>query len=133
MHPEFIQFIAQERTREFELAASKAVLAADARAVVESPVDERSIAIRLCRVGDHEALERLAQLESRTLPSGSFVIGEVDGAVAAAWPLDASDAVLADPFVRTEQLVSLMALRVAQLHRAERRLIPRLRRRAAAA
>jgi hypothetical protein len=133
MHPEFIQFIAQERTKEFELAAARAVLAAEARTAAASPVDERSLAIRLCRVGDHEALERLALLEGRKLPDGSFVIGEVDGDVAAAWPLDENEPVLADPFVRTDQLVSLMALRVAQLGRAERRLLPRFRRHAAAA
>jgi hypothetical protein len=133
MHPEFMQFIAQERTKEFELAAARAVLAAEARAVPAPPVDERSLAIRLCRVGDDAALERLGQLEGRRVPDGSFVIGEVDGDVAAAWPLDVREPVLADPFVRTDQLISLMALRVAQLRRAERRLLPRLRRHAAAA
>lgn len=133
MHPEFMRFVAEERTREFEREASLAVLAADTRVEPDSPVDQRSIAIRLCRVGDNEALERLAQLEGRNLPNGSFVIGEVDGEVVAAWPLDEDAPALADPFRRTEQLVSLLALRVAQLRRAERRLMPRLRRRAAAA
>jgi hypothetical protein len=133
MHPEFMRFIAQERTREFEREAARAVLAADARAVPEPSFDERSIAIRLCRVGDQPALERLAQLESRNLPRGSFVLAEVDGEIVAAWPLDEDAPVLADPFRHTEQLVSLLAFRAAQLRRAERRLVPRLRRSTAAA
>ena len=133
MHPEFVQFMAEERTREFEREAAQAVLAADARVVREAPVDQHAIAIRLGRVGDHDALERLAQLEGRRLPRGSFVLAEVDGEVAAAWPLDDDGPALADPFRRTDQLVSLLALRAAQLHRAERRLVPRLRRRPAAA
>jgi hypothetical protein len=133
MHPEFIQFMAQERTREFEREAARAVLAAEARVARKTPIDDHEIAIRLGHVGDHDALERLAQLEGRNLPRGSFVLAEVDGEVAAAWPLDDDAPALADPFRRTDQLVSLLALRAAQLHRAERRLVPRLRRRPAAA
>jgi hypothetical protein len=133
MHPEFMQFMANERTREFEREASRAVLAAEAALAPERPVDRHSLAVRNCRIGDDAALEQLAQLEGRTLPRGSFVIGELDGEVAAAWPLDADEPVLADPFRHTEELVSLLALRAAQLRRVERRLVPRLRRRAAAA
>ena len=133
MHPEFMRFMAQERTREFEREAARAVLAADARVVPEPAFDERSIAIRLCRIGDQAALERLAQLESRNLPRGSFVLAEVDGEIVAAWPLDEDAPVLADPFRPTEQVVSLLAFRAAQLRRAERRLVPRLRRSTAAA
>ncbi len=67
------------------------------------------------------------------MPRGSFVIGEIDGVVSAAWPLDEDVPPLADPFSRTEQLVSLLALRAEQLRRAERRRAPRLRRRPAEA
>jgi hypothetical protein len=133
MHPEFMQFMAQERAREFEREASRAILAAQVAAVPEAPLDRQALSVRLCRVGDDQALERLAQLEGRTLPPGFFVIGELDGEVAAAWPLDADEPVLADPFRHTAELVSLLALRVAQVRRAERRLVPRLRRRTAVA
>src|SRR5262245_12632997 len=133
MHPEFVQFMAQEKTREFERDAARAVLAADARVAAEPHIDEQAIAIRLGRVGDHRALERLAALEGRTLPPGSFVLAEVDGEIAAALPLDVNAPVIADPFRRTDQIASLLALRAAQLHRAERRLVPRFRRRPAAA
>jgi hypothetical protein len=133
MHPEFVRFMAQERTREFEREAARAVLAADARVAPEPHVDGRGIEIRLGRVADHRALERLAQLEGRRLPRGSFVLAEVDGEVIAAAPLDEDAPALADPFRPTAQLVSLLSLRVAQLHHAERRIVPRLRRRPAAA
>ena len=133
MHPEFVRFMAQERTRKFEREAARAVLAADARVAPDTRVDDQAIEIRLGRVGDHGALERLAQLEGRRLPSGSFVLAEVDGEVVAAAPLDEHAPALADPFRPTQQLVSLLSLRVAQLHRAERRIVPRLRRRLAAA
>lgn len=133
MHPEFMQFVAAERTRQFDREARRAVLAAEARLGPVESVEEHAIAIRLCRVGDHLALSRLAELEGRILPQGSFVIGEIDGIVVAALPLDEDVPALADPFRRTEQLVSLLALRAAQLRRcSERRRLPRLRRRAAA-
>ena len=133
MHPEFMQFVAEERTRQFDRDARRAVLAAEARLGPLEAADEHAIAIRLCRVGDHVALSRLAELEGRTLPRGSFVIGELDGVVVAALPLDEDVPALADPFRRTEQLVSLLVLRAAQLRRSERRRLPWPRRRTAAA
>ncbi len=133
MHPEFIEFVARERAKEFAKASERAALVAQALAGTDRQRDGRSISIRLCRVDDHPALKRLAELESRQLPGGSFVIGEIDGVVSAAWPLDEDAPALADPFLHTEQLVSLLALRAAQLRRAERRRVPRLRRRTAEA
>lgn len=132
MHPEFAQFVAVERTRSFEREAEQARLAAEGRTAAV-PAREPSFAIRLCRVSDRPALELLAALEQRTLPRGSFVIGEIEGVVAAALPLDEDAPALADPFRPTAQLVSLLELRAAQLRRAERRRLPRLRRRPAAA
>jgi hypothetical protein len=50
---------------------------------------EEPIVIRRSGVGDETALTRLAALDSRTLPAGSFLLGEINGEVVAAVPLDA--------------------------------------------
>ncbi len=132
MHPEFVQFVAAERTRAFEQEAEHARQAPGAR-LFRAEAEEPAFVIRLCRVSDRSALERLAALEQRPLPHGSFVVGEIGGVVAAALPLDEDVPALADPFCPTAHLVSLLQLRAAQLRRAERRRLPRLRRRTAAA
>ena len=79
-----------------------------------SPVPA-AIVIRLCRASDDDALARLAALESRRLPRGSFVLAELGGEIVAAVPLDAVEPVLADPFRRTAEIVPLLELRARQL------------------
>ena len=75
---------------------------------------------------DDPALERLAQLESRELPGGRFVVAEVDGELVAAVPL-AGGAPFADPFRKTAHLLPLLRARARQLdarHRTWRMLVP---------
>ena len=81
--------------------------------------DLTAIALRLCRVGDDDALARLAALEERAVPRGQFVVAEVDGRIVAALPLDGG-APLRDPFVRTAHLLRLLELRAAQITCRER-------------
>jgi hypothetical protein len=81
------------------------------------------VQLRLCRVGDDPALEQLAELEGRPLPTGRFVVAEVGGRITAALPL-AGGAPLADPFARTEHLLPLLELRAAQVRGKRRRLHP---------
>lgn len=87
--------------------------------------DARPILIRTSRPGDREALERLATLDSRTLPQGSFVLAEVGGELVAAAPLDVDGDPFGDPFRPTAELCELLRLHVRQL----RRRYPGIRRR----
>ena len=48
------------------------------------PELEGPILIRYSGVGDQAALERLAALDSRKLPEGSFLLAEIDGELVAA-------------------------------------------------
>ena len=77
-----------------------------------------------------EAIERLARLDSARRPRGQVLVAAVGGEPIAALPLDGSP-VIADPFQRTAELVSLLELRLAQLSGRPRpgRLSRMLRRR----
>jgi hypothetical protein len=70
--------------------------------------------VTLRTVQDDPALERLAQLESRELPGGRFVVAEVGGELVAAVPV-AGGAHFADPFRKTAHLLPLLRTRARQL------------------
>jgi len=98
------------------------------------------ITIRRSGAGDGKSLVRLAELDSKHVPPGDFLIAEVDGEVPAAVPLESGE-VLADPFKRTANLVEMLRLRAARIREVERpdpvrrgvaRLLPGRRRRATA-
>ena len=114
MHPDIQQVI---------LDAHLASLRQDARRPVRpAPAvkDEYSrIELRLCSVHDLDALEELAALNETTLPEGSFVVAVVNGRLVAAQPIDGGP-LLADPFVRTMHLRTLLELRATQLRPAPR-------------
>jgi hypothetical protein len=74
------------------------------------------VAIREAESGDFPELIRLAQLDSRPLPDGDLLVGEAGGRIRAAMAVD-GHAVIADPFVPTAELLSLLALRAQQLRR----------------
>ena len=110
-HPAFRQFLLSEqaerldgRSRRYDAVRSTRV----------QPGAEAEVVLRLCTVHDDEALERLAELESRPLPRGRFVVAELDGDLVAAQPLAGGPA-FADPFRTTAQVLPLMGLRVRQL------------------
>jgi len=115
MHPEFTMFIAGERIEQLRNDAARRRVQPTAH-----PLDESAVQIRLCRVGDDPALERLAALDSKTLPPGRFVVAEVDGRLTAALPL-AGGPPIRDPFVRTTHLIPLLELRAAQIGPLNRR------------
>ena len=71
------------------------------------------ITIRQARSEDAEAIERLAVLDESAAPRGAALLGFVDGELAAARSLTHSHTV-ADPFVRTADLVALLDLRARQ-------------------
>jgi hypothetical protein len=72
------------------------------------------LTIRFAYQEDAAALERLRELDSRSLPGGPLLVAEVNGAIRAAVDLGGAG-VVADPFVPTADLVSLLRHRVFQL------------------
>jgi hypothetical protein len=76
------------------------------------------ISIRFAGPADREDVRRLAELDSARLRDGAALVAEVDGRIEAALPLDGGRAI-ADPFVPSAELVTLLELRARQLE-AER-------------
>jgi hypothetical protein len=73
-----------------------------------------SISIRAATSADHEALARLAALDSSHYPACPALVAEEDGAIVAALALPARS-VVADPFRRSGHAVALLELRAKQL------------------
>jgi hypothetical protein len=76
----------------------------------------RSITIRVAHTGDDDRLERLAGLAGTDLPAGELVVADSDGELIAAVSLVTGETVT-DPFHVTSDLVALLRVRAAQLHR----------------
>lgn len=70
--------------------------------------------LRYAHGGDHEAIVRLAQLDSQREPTGALLVAESGAGIVAALPLEDGHPI-ANPFVRTAELVELLRLRTAQL------------------
>src|SRR5437762_2218563 len=118
MHPQFrIEFM-RDREREIEANARRAALLV--RRPATAALSYAAVSLRLCSVNDDAAFERLAALEGRPVPTGRFVLAEVDGEIVAALPLNGG-APLADPFRQTTHLLPLLRLRAAQLEPSQSR------------
>src|SRR5262245_30318879 len=78
---------------------------------------EHPFLIRESRADDKAALERLAQLDSRRLPEGSFLLAEIHGEVVAAAPLDVDEEPLGDPFRPTASIRQLLRLQARYARR----------------
>jgi hypothetical protein len=63
-----------------------------------------------------ETIELLAELDSSSCPRGPVLVAAVAGEARAALPLNGGP-VIADPFHRSAELVSLLEVRAAQLNR----------------
>ncbi len=73
------------------------------------------VTIRPAFPDDSAALERLAALDSSTVPDGgALLIAGVDGVIVAALRIE-DDSTIADPFHPTAELVALLAVRARQL------------------
>ena len=83
------------------------------------PAGAPSLTLRLAGPADSEALDRLAQLDSRRAPRGAVLVAEVRGDLWAAVSLDDGHAV-ADPLHPTGELVALMLERARQLQQSRR-------------
>ena len=85
------------------------------------------ILIRVSTASDQAALERLAELDSRALPGGCFLVAEVGDELIAAAPLDVDADPLGDPFRPTADLRELLRLRARQLRGRQRDATYRIR------
>jgi hypothetical protein len=75
---------------------------------------DSSIMIRAAGSEDVEALDRLAQRDSRAVPEGELLIALVGTEVRAAISLVSGETV-ADPFHPTEELVDMLTMRASEL------------------
>ena len=75
---------------------------------------EQPVTLRLASRDDSVALERLGQLDTRTLPPGPHLVAERDGQIAAAISL-VTGALIADPFRRTAELCELLRVHAGGL------------------
>jgi hypothetical protein len=123
MHPDIMRLLADERLATLRHDARRPA----PRLTQSTPaVDVSEIDLRLCKASDDAELECLAALSEQPLAPGRFVVALVNGRIAAALPLAGGPA-LADPFVRTADLLRLLELRAAQLRQPapRRSLVPR--------
>ena len=95
-------------------SSSKQWARANVRAVQAPQEIARKVTVRLAEPRDERELRLLAALDSTRLPSGELLVGEMGGAVQAAVPV-AGGRAIANPFVRTAELVNLLELRAKQL------------------
>jgi hypothetical protein len=86
---------------------------------------EEPVALRLAVCSDLDALERLAELDSRPLPPGPHLIAERDREICAALSL-ATNEIVADPFRRTAELCELLRCYAGGLRATEERSARRL-------
>ena len=113
--------VEQELNRQTELEARRAGVRARRLRALETyagakAVPDVDLAIREAHDGDMPALLRLADLDSRPLPAGPMLVAEAAGEIRAAVAID-GDGAIADPFVPTAELVSLLELRAQQMRR----------------
>lgn len=105
------------RERELELRRN----ARRGRRVAASADVSRSAAevtIRAATAADQRSLERLAQLDSGSVPRGYVLVAELGGELRAALPVSGGPAI-ADPFAPTAPLTELLEVRAAQLRAGE--------------
>ena len=85
--------------------------------IAGAPALEAAVTIRLARRADERALRRLAQLDSRRVPEGEVLVAALGDTVVAARSLDGA-ASIADPFLPTSGLLTLLDVRAEQLRSA---------------
>ena len=91
------------------------------------------VAVRRLTGRDRSELERLAAVDSATMPAGELLGADIDGVLVAAISLS-DGSIVADPFRQSAAAVELLRLRATQLGQRgdgrRRRWYPRLRRHA---
>jgi hypothetical protein len=85
---------------------------------IRGRVSQRApLTIRHATAADFPALERLAALDSRRIPTGELFVAEAEGRLLAATSLD-TGAVIADPFEHTASIVELLRAHVSAIRPA---------------
>ena len=79
---------------------------------------DSEVLLRAASSADAAALERLAQLDTRSLPPGPHLLAERAGRVEAAISLRTRE-IVANPFVRTAELCGLLSLHAASTRERE--------------
>jgi hypothetical protein len=77
------------------------------RTILERISADAPLTIRHANATDLPALERLAALDSRRIPTGELFVAEAEGRLVAATSID-TGAVIADPFEHTASIVDLL-------------------------
>jgi hypothetical protein len=77
------------------------------RPLLNRVAQDAPLTIRHASAADLPALERLAALDSRRIPTGELFVAEAEGRLVAATSLD-TGAVIADPFEHTAAIVELL-------------------------
>lgn len=96
-------------------ARIRALLRFAVRRASQSPVPvAHAVTIRTANDGDRVALQRLAALDERPLPSGAALVAEVDREIVASVSLETGEPI-SDPFRAGRDVVVLLELRAAQL------------------
>jgi hypothetical protein len=75
--------------------------------VLNRVAQDAPLTIRHATAADFPALERLAALDSRRIPTGELFVAEAEGRLLAATSID-TGAVVADPFEHTASIVGLL-------------------------
>jgi hypothetical protein len=73
-----------------------------------------SVAVRMAREEDVNAIYRIAALDDKKAPQGRVLVAEADGELIAALGIDGGSAV-ADPFRWTSDVLALMEMRAEQI------------------
>jgi hypothetical protein len=87
------------------------------RRVRERDVNIAPVTVRRFAERDIDAIQRLAALDEKPIPSGGVLVAEQDGELVAALPLNGGQA-LADPFKPTADVVELLKVSARQLREA---------------
>ena len=87
------------------------------RPISQRRPDVAPITIRHAAADDMKALERLAALDSRRVPSGELFVAEVDGRLLAAASID-TGAVIADSFEHMAAIVDLLQIQARAVRSA---------------
>lgn len=92
-----------------------------------SRLEATTLALRLADEADACALTRLAALDSAVVPEGPLLLGLLDGRAVVALSLS-TDAVIADPFTPTVDVIALVRRRAERIRGTATAFKPRRRR-----
>jgi hypothetical protein len=91
-------------------------------AVLKRVAEDAPLTIRHASAADLPALERLAALDSRRIPTGELFVAEAEGRLLAATSLD-TGAVIADPFEYTARIVEVLRIHAGAVQPAAPRTV----------